>query len=190
MANLQYIATVPSTNNNPMLDQPNMLINTQSIQSIIEVDHVGFNDPGNSSGQHTSIEFNQNESYVPGSFPISPPELFTTFGTSPPNLRYYSGTQAQSANQYVIAAQGSTMLLGGIIIKWGTLSYVQGTASFVVTFASPFPNACFNVQLTSNNETSSIVPVGILPAFSLTTTSFSVGNFSPTSTYFYLAIGN
>src|SRR6185312_13346579 len=51
--NFTYTTGIPATNNNPSTDQPNMLINTNSIDSLIQVDHVGFNTNG--SGIHKQV---------------------------------------------------------------------------------------------------------------------------------------
>lgn len=53
MANFSYNNTVPNANNDPSVDQPDMLTNAQSIKSIWEEDHVGFN--ANNGGQHTHV---------------------------------------------------------------------------------------------------------------------------------------
>lgn len=42
MTNFAYNSSVPATNDNPSDDQPLMLINTQSINDILAVDHVTF----------------------------------------------------------------------------------------------------------------------------------------------------
>lgn len=44
---------IPAANNNPSNDQPLMLVNNQSTQSIIAVDHIGFN--AANGGYHTII---------------------------------------------------------------------------------------------------------------------------------------
>ena len=64
MTMFTYNAGVPFATNNPSNDQPQMLINTVSINGIWNVDHVGFNstgivgNPNASGGQHLQITFN------------------------------------------------------------------------------------------------------------------------------------
>lgn len=55
MTNFNYDTGVPFATNNPSVDQPNMLINTQSINGILAVDHVTFNE--NNGGTHEQVTF-------------------------------------------------------------------------------------------------------------------------------------
>src|SRR5438309_2088604 len=110
-----FSTTVPGTNNDPADDQPIMQTNNVSTSGLISVDHVGFNTPG--GGHHEQVTFNDNN--VP-SVPTSPPVLFTNSVSGLPQLFFYSGTSTQGSGQYISNTNGSTFLLGGIILKWGT----------------------------------------------------------------------
>jgi hypothetical protein len=50
-----YVQNIPSANNDPSTDQPNMQTNTNTINSWAQVNHVGFNT--GTSGQHTQVGF-------------------------------------------------------------------------------------------------------------------------------------
>lgn len=56
MANFTYNNDIPDTPNSPSADQPLMKINTNSIDDLIEVDHVSFNT--NDGGYHKVIHQN------------------------------------------------------------------------------------------------------------------------------------
>lgn len=181
-----YNAGVPNPDNDPSVDQPDMLINTQSIASLIATDHVGFNTPN--GGTHDQVTFSSNN--VP-TLPTTFPTLFTQVpsGGTKPELYFYSGTAAQSSSQYVRASAGSAVLTAGIIIKWGSSGLVPNNTT--INFVSPFPNACFNVQLTIQDATQK---QAFLNVSSQTTTGFTIrtinSNGSATSTAFeYFAIG-
>lgn len=60
--NLNYNDAVPATNNNPSADQPDMLVNTQSIPSWLNVDHWGFQQT--TGGQHKQATF-INQAVIP-----------------------------------------------------------------------------------------------------------------------------
>ena len=158
---IPYNLNIPFSTHNPSVDQPNMLTNTNSIASLVAVDHVAFATAG--SGQHNQVTFNANN--VP-STPTSPPVLFTNTVGGVPQLFFYSGT---TPSQYTNATSGSTYLLGGIILKWGQANLAGGSFTRNVTFATAFPNACFSVVATA------IAPTGavILDAV----TNFAVGGF-------------
>jgi len=53
MANFSYNTGVPDAPNDPSVDQPDMLTNTQNAALIWEEDHVGFN--ANNGGKHTHV---------------------------------------------------------------------------------------------------------------------------------------
>lgn len=180
MTNWAYDDTEPAANSTPSYSQPLMLTNTQSIEGLIAVDHVGFN--ANNGGQHKAIEFNQDASYVPTP-PVSPPQLFTNTVAGLPQLFYYSGDAAHSSNQYVNNANGSTFLFGGMILKWGNVTI--GSTATTVTFPVSFPNGCYAVVLTANN--------GSVPTtFAVTATTaanFTAKGNVVNPNVFYMAIG-
>jgi hypothetical protein len=170
-----YNNLVPATNNDPSVDQPQMLINTQSINSIIAVDHIGFN-AGN-GGYHTVIHqktqvsdpapiasFNQvySKNYTPNTTGgIADTQLFAITGIGGiSQLTGYSTQNSTDGWQWV----------GGILIQWGTVttassgSFSSGLASGSVTFkdrvsgAIPFPTNCFTVIATPFWQTASGAP--------------------------------
>lgn len=51
-----YNNAVPAANDNPSVDQPDMLVNVQSTESIIAVDHISFNTAN--GGTHKQVTFN------------------------------------------------------------------------------------------------------------------------------------
>lgn len=194
MTLFQFDTTVPATNDNPSADQPDMLVNNQSTNGILGVDHITFN--LNNGGQHKAITFNQDASYAPVAFPVSPPQLFTNtvdgvgnaLPSGVPELFFYSGSSTQSQNQYVSAAIGSVLLPGGIILKWGARAgTTDGTA---ITFVNAFPNNVFSLQV-SGGTSSSPQPTINFSQSTLTTSGFTakITGTQPINLY-YLAIGN
>lgn len=192
---IPYNLGIPASNHNPSVDQPNMLVNTNSTASIIAVDHVGFNTSG--SGQHNQVTFNANN--VP-SLPTAPPVLFTNIqdgnGNNLPGslaqIFFYSGANTKASTQYLSALIGSTFALGGIVMKWGAVTATDNTT---ISFPAAFPNNCFNVQITVNSATSP------LPTIVTVSGSPLAGGFTPRVKdtngvtaapvpIFYLAIGN
>lgn len=172
MTNFNFNTGIPAANNNPSVDQNPMLENFTAINQIIAVDHISFN--ANNGGQHTAIHFNQDASYVP-TVPTSPPTLFTNTVAGLAQLFYYSGDAAHSSSQYTAASSGSTFLLGGIIIKWG--SFTHSGITQTVSFSSAFPNNAFSV-ITSGLNVNSISSSGVTVSG------------SSTGTFYYIAIGD
>jgi hypothetical protein len=192
---MTYSPGIPNSNDLISQSQAQIKTNFTNIDSAtigFAVDHVTLTDNTN-GGKHKQVTFNSNN--VPGSFPVSPPVLFTNNDAfSTPQLFYYSGSAAKSSSQYVAAASGSTYLLGGIILKWGTYSLAPGVATTAVTFAGGgFPNNIFSLTFGTNTSgTPNNCPIWV--DGTLTTSGFTGGRVTGSSggtyTYKYIAIGN
>lgn len=170
-----YVLGVPTPPHDPSEDVTAMQSNTNTIGDWVEIDHVGFN--SSTGGTHLQVTFSSNN--VP-SVPTTPPVLFTNNDAfSVPQLFYYTGTASQSSGQYnVVNVNGSTMLLGGIILKWGLV--VPGNPN-PVAFTTPFPHACVSVVCTSYGAST---PVG-------TTGTVNINGFQYTGNnqFYWIAIG-
>lgn len=182
-----YNAGVPNSDNDPSIDQPDMLINAQSIASIIGEDHVTFNNAV--GGTHKQVRFSSNNEPA---LPTVYPTLFTKVpsGGSKAELFFYSGSAAQSSTQYVVAAQGSVVLTAGIILKWGNVGLTSDGAT--INFVNAFPNNCFQVFLTIKDTTQK---QAFLNVNQITTTGFTIRTIrsdgaSVQTAFEYLAIGN
>lgn len=188
---------IPAAANDPSVDQPDMLNNNASTLGIIGTDHVTFNTQGpigpphGSGGQHLQVSFNGNN--VP-TVPTVVPTLFVNnqdgAGNALPGgvqeLFFYSGTASQGQNQNVSTANGSVVLLGGIILKWGS-----GTATAsgnINAFPVAFPHNCFAVVATSVDPALSSAIV----ANTYTASSFKAFRTSGSGNvgFTYIAIGN
>lgn len=188
---ISYNLGIPASGNNPSQDQPNMQNNNDNIGSYVSVDHIGFTSSGDTgiSGHHKQVTFDNN--YVPA-VPTSPPVLFTNTVQGLPQLFFYSGDAAHSSTQYVDSANGSTFVLGGIIMKWGA---VNATDNNTIGFPVVFPNHCYNVQITVNDATTPLptlvtvsgspIPGGFTPRVKDTN-----GMTANPVSIFYLAIGD
>lgn len=181
-----YNAGVPNADNDPSVDQPDMLINAQSIAGIIGEDHVTFNNA--LGGTHKQVRFSSNN--VPA-LPTVYPTLFTQVpgGGAKAELFFYSGSAAQSSSQYQLATNGSTVLMGGVIMKWGQVPLSPDGST--INFVNAFPNACFQVFLTITDGTQK---QSFLNVNTKSVTGFTIrtinSNGAPTSIAFsYLAIG-
>jgi hypothetical protein len=177
-----FTNSTPSANMPPSQSQPLMLQNFASTQGILGVDHVTFNNE--TGGLHKQVTFTQTPAAPVPTLPTDPPVLFTmpNILNGVPQLFYYSGSDTQSSTQYINALQGSTFLLGGIIIKWGSMG-VPGP----VTFASAFPNTCYVVLVQGTSAAYS----GGWAATNILTNGFTANRTSGSgnTNYNYIAIG-
>lgn len=182
----------PNANDDPADDQPQMNANFASTSGILAVDHVSFNTPG--GGQHEQVTFNADN--VP-SVPTSPPVLFTNnqdgAGNNLPGslsqLFFYSGTATAGKNNYVVTPNGSIMVMGGLIVKWGIIS--SPSDNVFLPFPFPFPNNCYTVVATPMKSGSTASLQGFTIKTLPTVSGFTI-RFSGTSldAVTYIAIGN
>lgn len=177
MANYSYNDGVPATNDNPTDDQPQMLINTQSIKSIIGEDHNTFGI--NNGGYHTIIHQDNpvatprtrsGVGAVTANFPTpisginqvfqalyTPDSTGATEDTQLFNLTGGGGV-SQLTGSFTPPANASEgwQWIGGVLVQWGRviIQTASGKDSGTVTFkdrvvgAIGFPNFCYTVLIT------------------------------------------
>jgi|SRR5579872_2653980 len=172
MTNFTYTSPLPVATNDPSVDQPNMTVNNTSNAGIWEVDHVGFNE--NNGGTHLQVSFSSNN--VP-TVPTTFPTAFTNTVGSLPQLFFYSGDATQSSGQYSTASNFSTFLLGGMILKGGSLTMTASPQTFTYAGLSPalqpfinssllflpFTNDGLSVGVASSSATGFTLTIGQLP---------------------------
>lgn len=73
-----FNTNIPAANNDPSVDQPDMLVNNQSTNSIIAVDHISFNTAN--GGQHKQVTFNNKN--TPGAQTDPQSVLYTASGVA------------------------------------------------------------------------------------------------------------
>lgn len=181
---MPYTPSIPATGHSGSDDYVEMQQNFDQIQTSFSIDHMALASGGATEGYHKQVHFASNN--VPAS-PTTYPTIFSNNDAfAVPQVFYYTGTAAQSANQYVAAAKGSTMCFGGIILKWGNKSV---TSSQVINFAAEgvvaFPHNCFAAFVTpeNNNNTYNVLGVG--------STQFTIATAGAgTQTVYWFAIGN
>lgn len=200
--NFVYTTNIPLATNKPSVDQPNMKTNTNSINSIIGVDHLTFGTAtgSESDGWHTVIH-----SVPQGSDPGSITgfgQVYTKTVSGDQQLFYESGngvvSQLTPGGIPVAATNGYVFLPGGIIMQWGQVSFSgtsqqQGTVTYTSVGNIAFPNNTFNVQTTlhdsGGSNTSNTQNVSV---FTFTNTSFK-WNYTGSSAYdrfYWIAVGN
>lgn len=174
---------VPATNNNPSVDQPDMLINNVSNNAIWAVDHVTFNTAGSggagaSGGQHLQVTFNAKA--TPGAM-VDPLAIVYTFdgvaNTVHPQL-YFKNSQGIFPLSS-IRAFGSFLTVGGttaptLINSFNIVSGTQpshGSYEFILetnatngnnVLVFPFINTSNNITYTYVNPTLTITTSSVI----------------------------
>ncbi len=157
--NLTFDASVPAANDDPSIDQPDMLANNVSTNAWVTQDHYGFNTTGstnNFGGLHQQVSFPATN--IPGGYTI--PTIYRN-NDNLSHAQFYLATTsaAASTDQYQVTnsgtgTNGSVLLFNGIIIKWFSISATVGSHSY--TFASlglnDFPNNLLNAVVSSQSN--------------------------------------
>ena len=162
MPNFTYTRDIPDGPNDPSEDQPIMKVNANSIDSIIAVEHFGFNN--NNGGLHQQVTMPVRGSNAPVSG-ASQGALFTKTVTGAPELFYRYGSAPQNTfqitNNGAIStganfASGDSSLIGPeafpLKIQWGKFDGVPGFGTFVgghaagaLVFPAPYTTALYVV---------------------------------------------
>lgn len=146
--------TIPAANNDPSADQPDLLINNQSIASILDVDHIGFNQT--SGGTHKQINFSSQN--VPGAVADPAAIEFTTAGTVAVHPQLYYKNSQGTFPLSSIRAFGSFTL-------GATPAYVANSTfnvTGVVGYTPSSPLWTYTVTLNANTVNNN-TPVLIIP---------------------------
>lgn len=139
-----YTTSIPATNNNPSDDQPDMQTNTNSINSLIAVDHVSFNN--SAGGKHLQVTFNSENT------PSSP--------TDPESVLFTGTGVAQSEADLKFINANATFLLNSV-----RACAIANTGGIISTQS-------FNVTSVTNTATGRYAVV--LPADVVTGTGYGV----------------
>lgn len=205
MANFTYNNDIPDTPNNPSNDQPLMKINTNSIDDLIEVDHVSFNT--NNGGFHKQSQ------YLNGNLPAGlgsgagtvyskavsgTSQIFFTpdasgneyqqtraIGSSFPLF----GLQTNNYNGVGTAFNGGwTYLPGNLLLQYGVCTAVTDTA---IPFPVAFTGNPFTIQLTGfyNNNSRGFWWVKTRSNTQFTAALRDSSGSDISTTFFWMAIG-
>ncbi|SRR5258708_10419546 len=200
MPNFTYTQNIPDGPNDPSADQPNMKINTNSIASIMAVEHFGFGN--NNGGLHQQATFplrSGSPATVAGQL-----ALFSTnlVGGQPAQLFYThdAGTVfAITGNKDPVASgNGFTSLPGpsvgtnaGIYLQWGSITGAPIVNGQAVGFSFTFPNNVFSITFAPTSNSTNDKTISITTG-SVTTAGFTVSCSGTSSfqTLYWMAIGN
>jgi hypothetical protein len=190
---LTYNMNVPFGPDYPGDDQPDMLTNTQSINSWVAVDHVGFNSSGPNFGAGIHKKVTLFNMAAPG-LGDGQGVLYANLikGNSWPVWQNILGSFNLMTDAPIAATNGAIYLPGGILLQWGTKANAGATGSVTYNI-TPFPsgNAAFTIQLTAYtiNSGSSNRPASVITSTSAGFT-YGINSGNANDSLFWFAIGN
>lgn len=165
MTNFEFNTGVPNEDNNPSVDQPDMLINTNSENSIWTIDHISYN--SNNGGNHLQTGFPD----------FRVPVLPSDGGANHPSVAYPAAGVADVNNpQYYFKNAVSNFLLSGMRAFALCASGGGTIGGQLINVVSNTRNSLGNytITLTANTTASSNYLVFIQPLSSATSIISSV----------------
>jgi len=192
--NFTYNNGVPDGPDNPSDDQPDMKINTQSIDSIIAIDHIGFNTNG--SGIHKQVTLlNQGAPGLGDGNGVMYANIVN--GNSWPIWQNALGSTVMVSSATNNSSLGYVSLPGGILIQWGKQAGSSANTipvSFPLQFTlASVPTNAYSVQViperaasSPGNDFSTVLVTG-----SVTSSGFTIGNVGSHTivNWYWIAIG-
>lgn len=131
---------IPAANNNPSLDQPEMLQNNISTDAILAIDHVSFNSsgvaPNGVSGTHLQVTFNGKN--TPGAQTDPQSVLYTANGTASTKAEMFFKNGDGTFLVSPIKAFGSFITQAGAGVIGAITSYNVNTITSVGGATSQF----------------------------------------------------
>lgn len=198
-----YNRDIPDGPHNPSTDQPDMKVNTNSTDDIIDVDHYSFQQ--NNGGLHKQVTM-PILSVIPPGRPASSGTLYTKTGSQlyyTPDASAFevqmtraqvanSGTFANNTN-YATNANGTfnggwTFLPGGLLLQYGTITTPKDSSTGTATFPIAFTGTPFSITISISrvpfSSSSQFFYVG-----ALSNTGFTFSNTTNTNTIYWMALG-
>ncbi len=187
MPGITYNLNIPLATNSPSVDQPNMEVNTNAVNTILAVDHVSFNTTG--GGQHEQVTFNSTN--IPGGVPTGSTSIeFTKNNLAGFPYPFFINAQAGSVAAALpmlpdLKTVGTNygFKLGLIIFNFGSIA--ASTTPRTITFAVPMTNL---LSVTSGVANSN--PTNGATTFTSPSGTSVVVQSANTNTIWYMAIGN
>lgn len=205
MPSFSYITGIPLATNSPSTDQPNMQTNTNSINSIIGVDHYSFGSAGSKDGFHKqvtlpveSLPASLSGQAVLFSNTSGQSQLFATSdtgGNSYQLTRMIDASFSRFANDtnYQVGPPilfgGWTFLPGGLILNYGSVTNPGNSGTVTYALAFPSGQPAFAITLTlqrASGDQSVTVQTGTSASSGFNFLSSSSGS----AFLYWMAIGN
>ena len=179
---ITYTTNIPLASNNPSNDQPNMQVNTNAINSWVQIDHVGFN--ASNGGEHKQVTFPAETTQGTPSGTSS--TLYTAAGVADnthPTLQYVNANLTFPVS--LIRAYGAfTGSTGAIEASQsiGVASVVRtSTSHYTVTLnANVVSSTTYGVFVSTNGGSSA----GVIAISSATVFTLIMGVADPTQVFF------
>lgn len=190
--NYAFDNSIPASSNNPSEDQPLMLTNNQSIQSIWTTDHVGFGTDG--GGLHNQVTFATNQS-APSLTADGVSGLFANIGPSLSELFFQNSSVTKQLTGLPVTNSGTDY---GIVTPWGiTINFgsgtLSGTGTATVTYAIAMTSPFYYAGVTINTGGSAATLTVSTSVNNVGNTSMAVKGLSESAasgkSFYYIAIG-
>ena len=181
---MTYNAGIPLATDLISSSQSQIKTNFSQLDAQFGVDHTAFSVGGATAGLHKQVS-------LPTVLAVDPVVAGTASAIYAKAVAGVaqaffanSASVKQLTGDVTAAANGSTYLPGGIILKWGS----AGTIGAPVSFVGAFPNACFGVNVTSTD----LAYTGSFHVNPITAANFTVTRTSGSGAtgYYYIAVGN
>lgn len=198
---------IPNATDITSQSQSQIQTNFQSIQTLIDVNHVDFSD-GTNFGKHNFVSFVQQamdpttsstEVALYSKLVSGIVTLFFRPASNGTPIPFGAGSittaSANATPSGKLVTTSTITLPGGLILKWGITSTGTLNANTwnTIPFSPAFPTSCLNVQLTSKslNPPVTVPPVVSLSVSSILNSGFRVYSASSAvSDITFFAIGN
>jgi hypothetical protein len=191
-----YTSNTPNSGDIIANTQPLILANFQYLQTSGSVDHnFTANTSTAKDGYHKVIHFVDQGSTNPGAI-SGVGQLFTKTVSGDQQLFYESGggVIGQISGPYSLAANGFTILQGGVLLNWGIKTVATSGTRTTVSFNRNYSATPYSIQITSIDSSGSSSPsenAVFVVSGSVTTSQFIVSNSSSGSVVqiYWQAIG-
>ena len=187
MPTFSYVDQTPVASQPPSTSPGAFVTNFTSIDDLIGVDHVSFNEVN--GGTHTQVTIPTPLATDP-SLTSPSGEIYTKAVSTLTQLFFANATTVTqlTGNATSIAANGYITIPGGLIIQWGHGTASNASGGTLNNFPITFPHAVFAVVATVYNSGSTVRSISEVGTAS--TSGFYALSPNSSNSIYYIAIGN
>ncbi|MCJ7616077.1 MAG: hypothetical protein MUO43_06020, partial [Desulfobacterales bacterium] len=167
-----YKASIPQPNDKLRISQAELLENFTKLDSVFEKDHITYSDITGDGGKHSATTFvNRTDKALPIPPTTGVKELafyVKDDGTNIPRIFYQepnsagvpppAGLEIQVSGSVKATANGESPLIGGLSLKWFTVSTGSASNTFLYTDVSltPYTTNTFVVVASAQNRINNV----------------------------------
>ena len=198
---MDYNASIPQPNDKLRISQAQLLENFTKLNTVFGIDHVTYSDITGDGGKHSATTFvNRTDKALTIPPPTTAEELafyVKDDAANIPRIFYQepdsagAGAEIQVSGSVKATANGECPLIGGLSLKWFTVSTDNGNNNFLYTDVSltPYITNTFVVLVSAENKVATTATIAKPHTLTKDGFSFTTQGRVGIERFFFMCVG-